>query len=123
LSEAPVLALDSLTRFDPTLLALAFDVMVPPLALLTLLVGAAWAVACVAFLLTKALLPIVMASLAVLLLAASVLLAWATYGRNIVSLHKLAFAAIYAPLKLPLYLKFLFTRQTAWIRSKRDHED
>jgi len=38
-------------------------------------------------------------------------------------LHKLAFAAIYAPLKLPLYLKFLFTRQTAWVRSKRDHED
>jgi cellulose synthase/poly-beta-1,6-N-acetylglucosamine synthase-like glycosyltransferase len=123
LSEAPVLAWDSLTRFDPTLLALAFDVMVPPLALLTLLVGAAWAVACVALLLTKALLPIVMASLAVLLLAASVLLAWAIYGRNIVSLHKLAFAAIYAPLKLPLYLKFLFTRQTAWVRSKRDHED
>jgi cellulose synthase/poly-beta-1,6-N-acetylglucosamine synthase-like glycosyltransferase len=123
LSEAPVLAWDSLIRFDPTLLALAFDVMVPPLALLTLLVGAAWAAACAAFLLTKALLPIAMASLAVLLLAASVLLAWAIYGRHIVSLHKLAFAAIYAPLKLPLYLKFLFTRQTAWVRSKRDHED
>jgi cellulose synthase/poly-beta-1,6-N-acetylglucosamine synthase-like glycosyltransferase len=123
LSEAPGLAWDSVTRFDPNLLALALDVMVPPLALLTLLVGAAWAAACVAFLLTKALLPVAMASLALLLLAASVLLAWAVYGRNIVSLHKLAFAAIYAPLKLPLYLKFLFTRQTAWVRSKRDHED
>ena len=123
LSEAPGLAWDSLIRFDPNLLALAFDVMVPPLALLTLLVGAAWAAACIAFLLTKALLPLAMASAAALLLAASVLLAWSIYGRNIVSLHKLAFAAIYAPLKLPLYLKFLFTRQTAWVRSKRDRED
>jgi cellulose synthase/poly-beta-1,6-N-acetylglucosamine synthase-like glycosyltransferase len=123
LSEVPGLAWDSLTRFDPMLLALAFDVMVPPLALLTLLVGAVWAAACVALVLTKALLPIAMASLAVLLLTASVLLAWAVYGRNIVSLHKLAFAAIYAPLKLPLYLKFLFTRQSAWIRSRRDDED
>jgi cellulose synthase/poly-beta-1,6-N-acetylglucosamine synthase-like glycosyltransferase len=123
LSEAPGLAWDSLIRFDPNLLALAFDVMVPPLALLTLLVSAAWAAACIAFLLTKALLPLAMASAAALLLAAAVLLAWSIYGRNIVSLHKLAFAAIYAPLKLPLYLKFLFTRQTAWVRSKRDRED
>jgi cellulose synthase/poly-beta-1,6-N-acetylglucosamine synthase-like glycosyltransferase len=123
LGEAPGLAWDSLIRFDPNLLALAFDVLVPPLALLTLLVGAAWAAACISFLLTKSLLPIAMATLAALLLAASVLLAWTMYGRNIVSLHKLAFAAIYAPLKLPLYLKFLFARQTAWVRSKRDHED
>jgi cellulose synthase/poly-beta-1,6-N-acetylglucosamine synthase-like glycosyltransferase len=123
LGEAPGLAWDSLTRFDPNLLALAFDVIVPPLALLTLLVGAAWAAACIAFLVTKALLPLGMATLAALLLATSVLLAWAVYGRNIVSLRKLAFAALYAPLKLPLYLKFLFTRQTAWVRSKRDAED
>jgi cellulose synthase/poly-beta-1,6-N-acetylglucosamine synthase-like glycosyltransferase len=123
LGEAPGLAWDFLTRFDLKLLALALDVMVPPLALLTLLVGAAWAAACTAFVLTKALLPLAMATLAALLLAASVLLAWTLYGRNIVSLHKLAFAAIYAPLKLPLYLKFLFTRQTAWVRSKRNHED
>lgn len=39
---------------------------------------------------------------------------------GIISLASLAFAPLYTVLKVPLYLKFLVSRQVEWVRSKRD---
>ena len=123
LSDAPRLFLDSLSRLDGNLLGLALDLTVPPLALLTLLLIAVWMASCLLFLVAKVLFPIAITSIAAGLLTLSIFLAWARYGRHIITLGKLAYAVVYAFLKLPLYAKFLVTRQTAWIRSKRDEED
>jgi cellulose synthase/poly-beta-1,6-N-acetylglucosamine synthase-like glycosyltransferase len=123
LNEAPRLFLDSLSRLDTNLLGLALDLTVPPLALLTLLLIAVWMASCLLFLVAKVLFPIAIASIAAGLLTLSISLAWARYGRHIITMGKLAYAVVYAFLKLPLYAKFLVTRQTAWIRSKRDEED
>jgi hypothetical protein len=51
-----------------------------------------------------------------------VLLAWARYGRDIVTARELALAGVYAFRKIPLYVRFLFARQLDWVRSKRDHD-
>jgi cellulose synthase/poly-beta-1,6-N-acetylglucosamine synthase-like glycosyltransferase len=122
-SEAPRLFRDSLTRRDGGLTALALDLSVPPLALLTLLVAAVWVASGLLCLVAQACFALAAISLAAGLLALSILLAWAKFGRRIISFNKLAFAVIYAFLKIPLYAKFLAARQTAWIRSKRDGED
>ncbi len=122
LNEAPHMFLDSLTRLDGRLLALALDLTVPPLALLTLLVMAAWIASCALFLATKLLFPVVVTSIAAGLLVFSIFLSWARFGRQVISFGKLLYAGVYAFVKLPLYARFLVTRQTAWVRSKRDKE-
>jgi len=123
LTEAPRLLWDSLCRSNAGLLALALDLIVPPLALLALLVAVIWVVSSVFFVAAKSPLPMAISSVAIAVLALSIFLAWLRHGRHIISFGKLAFAALYALLKLPMYAKFLITRQTAWIRSKREEED
>jgi hypothetical protein len=103
--------LQSLTRHDPKLAALALDLCVPPLALLSL----AAAALCAALPLSPG------AALPALLLGAAVLLAWARYARDI-PLGSLAFAPLYALGKIPLYLRFLVKRQVEWVRSRREGE-
>jgi cellulose synthase/poly-beta-1,6-N-acetylglucosamine synthase-like glycosyltransferase len=120
LSETPRLFLNSLVPPNAGLMALALDLSVPPLALLTLLVAALWCASGLFYLLTHALFPLGLASLAGALLALSVLFSWARYGRHIISLGDLALAVIYPLLKIPLYVRFLWARQLDWVRSKRD---
>lgn len=123
LHEAPRLFLDSLSRLDRSLLALALDLTVPPLALLTMLLIAVWIASCLIFLVAKVAFPFAITSIAIGLLTFSIVISWARYGRHIISFRQLLYVAVYAFLKLPLYAKFLVTRQTAWIRSKRDAGD
>jgi cellulose synthase/poly-beta-1,6-N-acetylglucosamine synthase-like glycosyltransferase len=123
LGEAPRMFLDSLVSTNPNLMALALDLTVPPLALLTLLVGAVWIASAALYVLARAHFPIVISSVAGALLALSVLLSWIAYGRQIISLGELAFAGVYALWKIPLYARFLVARQSDWVRSKRDGEE
>ena len=120
LSEAPRLFIDSLVRLSPPLLALALDISVPPLALLTLLVLGIWFAGTLLYHFTSAAFPLLISSGALGMLALAVLLSWVSYGRRIVSLSELAFLVFYALAKVPLYAKFIVARQLDWVRSKRD---
>jgi cellulose synthase/poly-beta-1,6-N-acetylglucosamine synthase-like glycosyltransferase len=123
LSEAPRLFLDSLVRLSPPLLALALDVSVPPLALLTLLVLGIWFASTLLYHFTSVAFPLLISSGALGMLALAVLLSWARYGRRIVSLGDLAFLLFYALAKVPVYAKFIVARQLNWVRSKRDGDE
>jgi cellulose synthase/poly-beta-1,6-N-acetylglucosamine synthase-like glycosyltransferase len=122
LGEAPRMFLDSLASRNPHLMALALDLTVPPLALLTLLTGAVWIASAALCVLAGPRFPIVISSVAGALLALSVLLSWVGYGRQIISLGELALAGVYALRKIPLYLRFFVARQLDWVRSNRDGE-
>lgn len=122
LSDAVHVAFVSLRRFDPKLLMMALDLGVPPLALLALLAGFFWFVDALFFATSHERLPFVISSVAIGLFASSVLMAWKQYGKGIISLREFGFAGIYALIKIPLYVKFLFARQLDWVRSKRDGE-
>lgn len=104
----------------PGLLALALDLCVPPLALLTLLVVALCGLGAVGWLITGDARPWLLAFIDLGLVGGAVLLAWLRFGRKIISLPSLAYAPFYALSKIPLYLKFLFRRQAEWVRSRRD---
>jgi hypothetical protein len=47
-------------------------------------------------------------------------MAWLRFGRTIISLQGMAYAALYALAKIPLYAKFIVKRQVEWIRTDRD---
>ena len=119
-TEGPALLLRSLVKFNIGMLALVLDMCVPPLALLTLLVLALALAGLLLTSLTHVIFPGVLAVLLLMILGATVLLAWVKFGRSILTLASLGYAPIYMLAKIPLYLKFLVRRQVEWVRSKRD---
>ncbi len=119
LTEAPTMILRAILRGDIKLLALTLDLCVPPLALLVFSVSAFWIGSAGYFLYTRSQLPLDMLTAVALMLATSIILYWATYGRHLLGLLELLSVAKYLFHKLPLYLKFLFARQSNWVRSQR----
>jgi len=120
LTDAPRLILNGLRGRNADLLALVLDLCVPPTALLALLVVAIWTSCAILFYLSAAAWPLGLASLAALLMGASVLMSWRAYGRHIMTFGTLLLSIVYPLWKIPLYLRFLVARQVDWVRSKRD---
>ncbi len=120
LSEAPSLFAEAIRKGNLNLLALVFDLIVPPLALLTLLSVAIFLGSLVLYLFGGLTLPLWLSVAGLCLLGFSVALAWSAFGRQVISLASLCYAPIYALLKIPVYFNFLVKRQVNWVRSKRD---
>lgn len=120
LREAPGLFFHSLAARDVRSMAMAMDLSVPPLALLALVSLVDWLAAVLLYGFTKTAFPLAVTSIVGAILTLSVMLSWCAYGRHIVSLGGLAFAAIHALLKIPLYVRFIVARQSKWVRSKRE---
>jgi cellulose synthase/poly-beta-1,6-N-acetylglucosamine synthase-like glycosyltransferase len=118
--EAPRLFLQALLRRRPALLALALDLSVPPLALLALQLLLVWVATLALYALTEATAPLWLASLGVVLFGLAVITAWGRFARHVVSLASLALVPVYVLWKIPLYAKFLVSRQIDWVRSRRD---
>jgi cellulose synthase/poly-beta-1,6-N-acetylglucosamine synthase-like glycosyltransferase len=121
-SEVPSMLGVALRKFDVRLLGLALDLLVPPVALLSLLVLIANVCAAVFAVITGNTHALGVALATLIMLACSILLSWWRYGRQIVSGRDLVGALWYMLAKLPIYLKFLVSRQVEWVRSKRDSE-
>jgi len=102
-----------------SLLAMALDVSVPPLALLALMLGAMSVLTLGYFLMTGATAPLGLCALLCIFFLATICLAWWRHARKIVPLSLLLFAPVYALLKIPLYGRFFLDRQRAWVRGDR----
>jgi cellulose synthase/poly-beta-1,6-N-acetylglucosamine synthase-like glycosyltransferase len=124
LSEAPSLILSSLKSRNLDQLALALDLCVPPLALLFLATGAIWILTVGLYFFAGMLAPFAAATLAAILVGASVVLGWVSYGRQTISFSDLMLGFLYPLRKISVYFGFLFSRQVEWVRSKRngDHD-
>jgi hypothetical protein len=122
LSEAPRVFFQGLKAMDFSLMALALDLCVPPLALLLLQVLGFWLASALFFAATGYRAPLLIMSSATVIFGLAVLTAWASHGRRIISFSSLLSASVYALWKIPMYVQFVFSRQSEWIRSKRDKD-
>ena len=120
--EAPRALLQGLKTMDLALVAMSLDLCVPPLALLVMLDTLFLMIAAIFCLTTGYRAALVTISCASIVLGVTVLAAWASYGRRIVSFSNLLSAFFYPFLKIPMYVRFVFSRQSEWVRSKRDNE-
>ena len=118
----PRLVFASIVSLDVDLLALALDLSVPPLALLTMAAGLLWILTLCLYLPTRDLAPLLLASITCGMLAISVLVSWLRFARDTISLRDLGFTVLYTIGKIPLYLRFIYARQFDWVRSKRNGE-
>ena len=120
LKEGPRLLGQGFLHRDKDMIGMAADLCVPPLALLGMAVSLGCVAALVSFIEFGWALPGVVAGSSLVCLLGAVGLAWLGFGRELLSPANLAFAGIYAILKIPVYAKFIVKRQTEWIRSARD---
>jgi len=119
-------------RFAPTLLAaglrggrpalglLALDLLIPPLALLTLLQVVALAVQAGLTLFAGESAPLLAQTGIMAVFAAAVALAWHFAGRAILLPGTLLQIPSYVVWKLPIYWRLLVDRERNWIRTRRD---
>ncbi len=123
LTQAPRLAWAGLRRIRPGLLAMSFDLSVPPLALLCL-IWAALAAGAAALALADGgrWVPAAVLGSEGFLIGVAVLAAWARHARGKVPLHALLLAPFYVLWKVPLYVAFLFRKQSEWVRTPREEE-
>ena len=120
LAEAPKLFLQAIKSKNLQMLGLAFDLIVPPLAVLVLLCSIMLVVSFLIHQIIAIDLVLMCAGLLFVTLIGAILIAWVFFGRDIINFKQLCYAPIYALSKIPLYIKFFVNRQVEWVRSKRD---
>lgn len=120
LSDAPSLFVEAIKTKNLQMLGMTFDLIVPPLAILSLMVAAVSAFIVLVHQFTPINMVLIITGLLLITFASTILIAWAFFGRQIISLKQLCYAPIYAMIKIPLYIKFLINRQVEWVRAKRD---
>ncbi|MDQ8021977.1 MAG: glycosyltransferase family 2 protein, partial [Moraxellaceae bacterium] len=118
--QVPKLLLEGLTKPGRGLLSLALDAGVPPLALLAMMIVGLSLVSVVVAAFGVALWPLWVAVLATALFGIAIVLAWHRFGREAISAGGLLRVVGYTLGKIPLYFRFLSSRQVEWVRSKRD---
>lgn len=121
LAEAPRLFVQGMVKRDINLLAMAFDLTVPPLALLVMLLFCyAGITGVILMLFGLGQLAFQLTLFSHVILAVAITIAWWGWGKNIISLTTLLSVPIYVILKIPHYFKFLFKRQKTWNKTERD---
>lgn len=120
IKDGPRLIFSSVRSLNMPMLALALDMCVPPLALLTTLVFTLTIISMIAIFTTDMMLPWIGAAYLLMLLIFVVLLAWVKFGRKIISFSDLLYIPVYMLAKIPLYIGFFIKRQVEWVKTKRD---
>ena len=107
-------------RHMPTV-AMALDLLVPPVALLGLLLAGLWlaSLGLVVWAGTAGVGPLVAATVLVMLFKLALWRAWWGWGRDLMSAREWLQVPFYLLAKVPLYVGFLFRRQKAWVRTDR----
>lgn len=102
--------------------ALGLHLLVPPLALLFLIAGAAMAVLAVIGVVQQTWAPVIVLAAALTLAVVLTGVTWARYGRDTLTLGALLQAPLYVAWKIPTYLRFLFAREARWQRARREDD-
>jgi len=123
LAYAPKLLLAALRQRDVALLALGLDLMVPPLALLSIfmLIGLILTACVILFGVNNAAFIVLFS--AGLLYAFVLMLVWFWYGRDVITFRELLAIPGYIFSKVSLYFSFIFSRESKWIKTGRDDAD
>jgi cellulose synthase/poly-beta-1,6-N-acetylglucosamine synthase-like glycosyltransferase len=120
-SHVPRLLRAGLTR--PALLAMALDLLVPPLALLVLLLGAVGALGLVLWWLGGWVLPFAVALTGATAVTLAAAIAWLRFGRAILPVATFLLVPRYVVWKLPLYASYFLRRGSGrWERTTRPGE-
>ena len=116
----PELLYSGISRRRPELVALALDLAVPPLALLTMVVAAGWTLTVVSGGFGFGWAPAALMSTEALAMLAGVSVAWNVSGKDLLTLRDIAGLPGYLLHKLPSYSRWFSGRgDKRWVRAER----
>jgi cellulose synthase/poly-beta-1,6-N-acetylglucosamine synthase-like glycosyltransferase len=105
---------------DVRLLALALDLVVPPLSLLVVLICAMLGITGLSAILGLTFAPLIISAASLWALFVAIFLSWLTFGRDVLTATALLCIPYYVSRKLHLYWQILTSRRTArWTRTHR----
>jgi len=119
-AHVPGLLRQAVLHAQPACLGLALDLMVPPLALLVLLVLGAGLLSLLTWALLGWLWPVLLMLACALALVLAIGTAWSRHARDVLSLREWLAIPGYVLGKLPIYLRFMTGREKRWVRTDRD---
>lgn len=119
-SEAPRAMAEALATRNPALLAVALDIVVPPLSLLVMSLAVLSLFACLQFALNGVTAEAVLACAMTLSVFLAVALAWLAWGRSILAGRELLSIPGFVLRKLGVYAGFVRNRERQWTRTDRD---
>lgn len=120
LSEVPQAMVRAIATLNGQLLAVALDLLVPPLSLLVLALGSLTVLALVQAVVWEGSLPGLLLACMAVTLAVAVLLAWSRWGRSVLSGRELLSIPMFIWGKLAVYAGFITRRERTWTRTDRD---
>ncbi|MBU1691825.1 MAG: glycosyltransferase family 2 protein [Gammaproteobacteria bacterium] len=120
LDEFPRVLACAIRERNVRLLGLAIDLVVPPLALLALIVTVIFSLNLMFFLFEDITWPLNLSLVTLGLFATAITVAWYGWGRKVISFLAMLTIPFYILSKFPLYLRFLTKRQKSWVKTERD---
>jgi glycosyltransferase involved in cell wall biosynthesis len=130
IAAAPNLIFVAILRANFDLLALALDIVVPPLSLLGILVSGMLVLAGVTALLGLSSLAMIVSIASLAGFVSAIVISWLSFGRDILPLGAIPLIASYVIKKIPIYLQILLHKsESQWIRTDRrkpgidDHDE
>jgi len=119
-SDVPRLIYLSFRKRQSNLIAIALDLMVPPISFLVVFLGLMDIGTFVLWLFGSTGKPLIISLTATGLTALSLSLAWCRFGRDLLPIDDLHQVPLYVIRKLPLYFTALIRREKKWVRGNQD---
>ena len=104
----------------PKLVSLALELCVPPLSLLMMIVLLAWIVVLVGAAVTGFWWPLIVLTIAILALKAALMAAWWRFAGDDLPLGAMLSIPAYMLWKVPVYLRFVKSKEKNWVRTDRE---
>jgi len=120
IAKVPLLLARSLLRRDFRLFCLAWDLSIPPLALLAVLWSATIILSLAAGLAGASWWPAAILSVGGIITSLAFSSAWFIHCRRQIPFSALLTAPLYILRKLPIYISFIMRPQNSWVRTQRD---
>jgi len=121
ITQVPRLLQGAISQKSFALFACALDLAIPPLSFLVLLWLLVTFVSLLGIILgLSSLIPLVLLGLAGSSILLSIVLSWAKFARDEISLVTLLKIPFYILWKIPIYFSFLWRREEKWIRTERN---
>ena len=122
LHHVPRLIVAAISKKDVKLLVLGLDLMVPPLALQSILLLVGLMITGMASLFGMPANPFITLALGCALFLSTIFLAWYRFARDIISLKELLSIPVYIFSKLSIYATFISSRESKWNKTGRNDD-
>jgi len=110
-------------NFDINCATLAADLLVPPLALFSILLIVLNAVFLCLGLVTGEISPFFISMALFVIFISEIAVAWFYFGREILRINQLIYVPVYIIKKVPLYLMIMINRQVKWVKTPRENRN